>query len=210
MFCQKFFARHCQERRQTIMFSKNTFRVEQDNFTIIEERFANPYMKMFPLGNDSSVYFNPLLSALGAVLNAVLLYWLFRSLSVRFPDGSFSSLWMPCIILLFSVVGILFFGYCGIYAPIRYSIWVVMYRRAHKVGSVSRTRIRVKDDFVRVSFTTRKGRTHACYLSPSSSVLFQDIALPTLYLNNHVLILPSHLRDHYFAKLLDEAFPDEE
>lgn len=186
---------------------KRHFIIDQKNFIINESKYKNPCLRSFPFSNDSLIYFHPLVSVFGAALNVLLLWFFSTGLSESIVNRAIGTLLFQGGFLLFALLGILFFVYNGLISPFWLLIWHIQYHFLHKKNRIAETRFRMKDDFVIISFTTKNGRTHSCFLGLRVIILYEDVPKPTIYLRNCVVLIPGHLAADYIKKMIDDFFP---
>lgn len=186
---------------------KRHFIVDQKNFIINESKYRNPSLRSFPFANDSLIYFHPAVSVFGAALNVLIFRFFSTGLAENIADRAIGTLIFQGGLLLFALIGILFFVYNGFVSPLWLLSWRIRYHFFNKKNQIAETSFRMKDDLVLISFTTKNGRTHSCFLGLRVTVLYQDVTKPTVYFRNSVVIIPGHLLADYIDKMLDDFFP---
>lgn len=185
---------------------KRDFVTDEKNFIIHESKYKNPALKSFPFANDSTIYFHPIMSLFGIYLNVLLFHFFSTGLFNTIKSGDISSIVIQCLILLMSISAILFFGYNGLLVPLWLLIWRICYHILKKKNKIATSRFRMKNDFICISFTSSGGWTFPCPLGFRTTILYQDVPKPTVYLRNCVVIIPSHLYSDYIQKMLDDFF----
>lgn len=188
---------------------KRHFIVNQKNFIIHESKYKSPGLRSYPFADDSLIYLHPIMSALGVAINGLLFWFFTTGISENIANGAVGTLLFQGLLLLMALSAILFFGYNGLIAPLWLLIWRICYHVQHKKNQIAYSRFYMKDSFICISYTSKKGRTFPCHLGFRTTLLYQDVPKPTVYLRNSVVIVPGHLYSDFLSKMIEEYFPNE-
>lgn len=186
---------------------KRHFVTDQKNFIINESKYRNRSLKSYPFFNDSTIYFHPIMSLFGIFLNGLMLWFFSHGLIENIQTGEIGTVIFQILILLFATAAVVFFGYNGLLAPLWLVVWRICYHILKKKNRIAASRFRMWDEFICISFTSTGGWTFPCPLGFRTTILYEDVPKPMVFLRNSVVIIPGHLYSDFIGKMIDDFFP---